>query len=247
MRPLLTLRGVSHRFGATLALRGIDLQIRPGERLGIAGPSGSGKSTLARLLTFHLEPQDGERQVSAGSSTVGPPRRRFQLVFQDPGRSFVHHWKLWEVAAEAAAIDGMDASGRRDLARMLFERVRLSPTLADRHPLELSGGERRRLAIARALGASPDMLVLDESLSGLDGPLQRDLTDMLHDVCTITPFALVTVSHDLRLLSRIADRIVVLDEGAVVEDTPIAGFLEAPLSAMGRRLLAATLGGAIRP
>lgn len=247
MTPLLTLRAVSHRFGATLALRRIDLEILPGERLGIAGPSGSGKSTLARLLTFHLKPQEGERQVAAGSSTVGSPRRRFQLVFQDPGRSFVHHWKVWEVAAETAAIDGMDASGRQDLAKMLFERVRLSPSLADRHPLELSGGERRRLAIARALGAKPDMLVLDESLSGLDGPLQRDLTDMLRAVCTVTPLALVTVSHDLRLLSHVADRIVVLDEGALVEDTPVAGFLEAPSSAMGRRLLAATFGGAIRP
>lgn len=244
MTPLISLENVSHRYGLRCALHPINFTIPRGERVGVAGPSGSGKSTLARILTGHLRPATGEVKVNRNGSSTEPrfsraDRRRFQLVFQDPGTSFAHHWKVWEVVAEAAAIEGKKNSEQRSLAKMLLERVHLPDAYADRHPLELSGGERRRIAIARALATNPELLVLDESLSGLDAIVQRGLCDLLTQLHQSLQLTLVTVSHDWRLLERLADRVLVLDEGRLVDDVPLACLPQHSTSPISRRLIAA--------
>lgn len=246
MSLLVEVRQVTHRYGAFTALDRVDLGVAAGERVGIAGPSGSGKSTLARLLTLHDSPTLGQVLVSAipVSSLRGAARRRarrrLQLVFQDPAPSFEHHWKVWRIVAEAAAIEGVSLPQQRDLALGLLDQVRLPRDRAERFPLELSGGERRRVAIARALAGSPDLLALDESFSGLDGLVQRDLCVLLDSIRAARRIALVTVSHDLLLLRRLADRVVILDEGRIVEDDHAQRVLSGPGSVMGRRLLAAS-------
>jgi peptide/nickel transport system ATP-binding protein len=234
MTPLIALEQVSFRYGDRTVLRDLTLSVTPGERLGIAGPSASGKSTLARLLTRHLEPTSGVVHTPAGLSVAS-----LQLVFQDPGLTFAPQWQVWQIAAEAAAIAGRSVREQEELATALLERVCLPARVATCYPLELSGGERRRLAIARALGASPAMLVLDESLSGLDPLVQRDLLNLLAAIQRDMPLALVIVSHDLRLLRRAVTRIALLDAGHLVEDQPAAELFAQPMSAVGRRLLAA--------
>lgn len=248
MNPVVELRAVTCRYGAVAALEETSLAIQAGERLGIAGPSGAGKSTLARVLTLHTIPSRGEVRIDGVcSSTLGGEpqrlaRRRFQLVFQDPGPSFVHHWKVWRIVAEAAAIEGLGLTQQKDLALGLLDRVRLPRAFADRFPLELSGGERRRVAIARALAASPVLLALDESLSGLDGLVQDDLAQLLETIGREAKLTLVTVSHDLRLLRRLASRILILDGGRVHEDGPAQQVIAAPQSGIGQRLRDAAFG-----
>jgi ABC-type dipeptide/oligopeptide/nickel transport system ATPase subunit len=241
--PLVAVRGVSHRFEAKLALEDVSLALAPGERVGITGPSGCGKSTLARILTLHLRPQSGVVLVDGvlcwglRQQEYRIQRKQLQLVFQDPGNSFAHHWKLWQVVAEGAAIAGYPPNEQREIGLQLMNRVKLNLEYAERSPLELSGGERRRAAIARALGVHPRLLVLDESLSGLDGPVQTEIMAILDQLCAQEKLTLVTVSHDPRVLRRLSDRVVVLNEGRLVEDTAAGVFFREPSSALGRRLL----------
>ncbi len=237
------LRGVGRRFGGVVALEGIDLVIRRGERVGLTGASGSGKSTLARILTLHEDGDAGERRVGGercergGAEVWREARRRLQLVFQDPGTSFVHQWTLKEILQEA--LRGEEA-GR---AAELLERVQLPQRYLGRKAGELSGGERRRLAVARALGARPDLLVLDESLSGLDGPLRNEMAELLVQLARQDGFAMVTVTHDWRLLGRVAERGIVLAGGRVVEEGPVEEVVERPQSAAGRALRAGAYWG----
>lgn len=246
MTPLVQLSGVSHIYGSARAVDGIDLTVGEAESWGIAGPSGSGKSTLARILTLHLRPSAGTVQLlgvaaeSYGASGIRAQRRRFQLVFQDPADTFDHRWETWQVVAEADAIAGRDRSQQMKRAGQLAETVQLPRKCLTRSPLELSGGERRRVAIARALGANPSLLLLDESFSGLDGCVQGELLQLLDQLRNELRVSVVQISHDLRLLRRASEQILILDRGRVVESGPTDGVLGAPRSEMTRKLLRAS-------
>lgn len=241
-----SLEGLSHRYGTREVLREVNLSLAAGESVGITGPSGCGKTTLARILTLHLKPERGAIRLRGLSCWDQPYqrrrdlRRRLQLVFQDPGSSFPYPWKLWQIAAEASAIAGCSVNEQRDEGLRLMNRVGLPQDYAGRGALELSGGERRRVAVARALGARPELLVLDESLSGLDAPLQAELIAMLDRLRQEENLTLVTISHDPRVLRRLAGRVLVMERGQIVEDTQSAGFFLAPSSDVGRRLLDAS-------
>jgi peptide/nickel transport system ATP-binding protein len=162
-----------------------------------------------------------------------------QLVPQDPGPSFVPHWPTWRVVAESALIDGVDPAEARARASAALEQVGLGEPQLQRTPLQLSGGERRRVAIARAILADSRLLVFDESFSGLDGPRQREMLQLLQALRRRRGLTLVTISHDLRLLRRIAERVLILENGRIVEDGPVDRVLAAPHSSAGQRLCAA--------
>lgn len=236
---MLRLEQVSVAYGARQALAAIDLEIRAGEFVGVCGVSGSGKSTLASILTLHQKPSSGRRLLHGEDCTQRcrrEDRSRLQLVFQDPGPSFPHLWTLKEILEEARR--GGVPSARRE-AEALLSLVQLPAQWSTRQARELSGGERRRLAIARALSVEPELLVLDESLSGLEEPLQEELLLLLEHLRQSMGLSVVLVSHEIALLRKAAERLVVLDGGRLVEDGPAEAIWKAP-QAVTRRLMEAS-------
>ncbi|KAB2347390.1 ABC transporter ATP-binding protein [Actinomadura rudentiformis] len=239
--PLLSLRGARRvlkgRGRTTVALNGVDLDVRPGEAVAVVGRSGSGKSTLVGTLAALDRPVAG-RVFADGRDVWGlrererrALRRRGGLVFQDALASFDPRYTVAQVVAEALR--------SRESVDALLERVGLDPAMGERRPATLSGGERQRVAIARALAAGPAVLLADEPTTGLDVLAQERILALLAGLRRDEGLAIVFVTHDLRVARRIADRVVVLAEGAVVEDVPVTG-LDFAIHPETRALLATT-------
>ncbi|GAB3478652.1 ATP-binding cassette domain-containing protein [Nocardiopsis coralliicola] len=214
------------------ALDGVDFAVAPGESVAVVGRSGSGKTTLVGVLALLDRPQHGRIAVTGadgGSTDVWamPERRRRELrrrvgwIPQDPLAAFDPRYTVGEVVAEAlpgSGRPGARAGGAATAA--LLARVGLDPAAAGRWPASLSGGERRRVAVARALAADPDVLLADEPTAGLDVLAQDEVLGVLDGA--MQGRTRVVVTHDLRIARRMADRIVVLDEGRVAADLPAA-------------------------
>jgi ABC-type glutathione transport system ATPase component len=233
------------------ALEAVDLTIMSGAILAVVGESGSGKSTLARCLARLETPSAGriwfegtDIAALAGPSLV-PVRRSIQLIFQDPATALNPRFPAWEIVAEPLTILRQGPrQQRRFRAIELMEQVGLSPQAADRRPLEFSGGQRQRLAIARALAAEPKLLILDEALSALDVSMQAQIVDLLLDLQQTRSLTYLLISHDLGLVADVADEAVVLYQGRIVERGRPAALLERPQHAHTCALAAAfRLGG----
>ncbi|REE95750.1 ABC transporter ATP-binding protein [Thermomonospora umbrina] len=213
------------RARTTVALDGVDLDVGTGESVAVVGRSGSGKSTLVGLLAALDRPDEGA--VLAADRDVwrldGRSRRALRretgLVFQDAAASFDPRYTVERVVAEALP----KGDDRRRVAELL-ERVGLDPAMAARRPATLSGGERQRVALARALAARPRLLLADEPTTGLDVLAQERVLTLLDDLRREERLAVVFVTHDLRVARRVADRIVVLADGRIVEDLPAAAL-----------------------
>lgn len=242
--PRLVLHRIGQRHDGRAVLRDIDTVFEPGETVGITGASGAGKSTLARLLTLHESPSDGRLEIDGedgahcSAARRRDWRRALQLVPPDPGLSFVARWPLWRIVAEGALIDGVPPSRARTTALETLQQVGIGGD-GMQSALQLSGGERRRAAIARALVARSRLLVFDESFSGLDAPRQDEIVGLLRGLQRQHGLTLITVSHELRLLRRWGGRVLVLEAGRLVEDGPAERVLAQPASPAGRRLCAA--------
>jgi peptide/nickel transport system ATP-binding protein len=216
------------------ALRHVDVVVGAGEAVGIVGESGSGKTTLARAIV-------GLQPLTAGSVHV--PRagggRAAQLVFQDPVAALDQRQTIGDALAEAAGLAGeRDRDTRREIACGLLTSVGLDPALASRRPWQLSGGQCQRVVIARALSARPALLVLDEPLSALDVSVRAELLNLLaalKDGGT----AMVLISHDLSVVERLADRVIVMLAGRVVEQGPVGEVLDSPRHPFTRELIEA--------
>lgn len=228
------------------ALRGASVSLRHGEAIAIVGASGSGKSTLARILTGHLEPDagdvrlDGEVLASSFHAQDRQRRRRVQLVAQDPWDALSSRLTVRELVREPLDIARQDDRQARDTAvgeALTTVGLPASGTFLDARTHELSGGQLQRVALARALIARPSVLVADEPTSMLDASEQARLLVVLRDAQLWHGLALVIVSHDLGAVRKIADRILVLDAGQIVEDGPSHVVASAPRSDAGRRLL----------
>lgn len=205
------------------ALYGVELKICACSTVAIVGPSGSGKSTLARCLACLERPDDGEiwfGGVDLAALTdrrLVPFRRQIQLIFQDPGSSLNPRLTAAELVAEPLLIHrNKTKQESRDRALDLMWQVGLRPEWGERLPHEFSAGQRRRLAIARALGVEPKLLILDEALVGLDQPIQSQIADLLLQLQVTHSLTYLYISHDLDLITRIADRVIVLNQGQVV-------------------------------
>jgi len=225
-------------------LDGVSLQIAPGERVGLVGESGCGKSTLLRAL-LALEPLQGGTVTLQGRSFTGAERelrRQMQIVFQDPAGSLDPRWRAWELVAEPLALldAPLDDTAQRKLACEWLERVGLGADAADRYPHQFSGGQRQRLAIARALVLEPALLVLDEAVSALDVSVRRQILALIDTLCRERGTALLFVTHDLGVVRAATDRLYVMQAGRIVESGATAAVFERPREAYTKELLAAT-------
>jgi peptide/nickel transport system ATP-binding protein len=230
------------------ALRGVDLEVRADSVLALIGASGSGKSTLARCLACLEKPDSGEiwfagrNLVSLGEDELIPFRRQIQLIFQDPATSLNPRLNALEIVSEPLRVARLGRRReRQERALELMELVGLSADWAHRLPFEFSGGQRRRLALARALALEPKLLILDEALTGLDLSVQAQVANLLLELQAARALTYLCISHDLSLVTHLADEVGVFHDGRVVEAASVAEWLASPRSPQGRELLAATV------
>jgi ABC-type glutathione transport system ATPase component len=232
--PLLEIRGLSKRFVqqrmlsrrkfVVQSLVGIDLSLRRGSTVAMLGRSGSGKSTLARCLAGFETPDSGEVLLQGKSEEAKKPgvRRPVQMIFQDAATSINPRFTARQVIAEPLEIARCKSKtdAERTLrALALMEEVGLNPEWAPRLAGEFSGGQRQRLALARALAAEPELLIMDEALSGLDMPLQAQMVRLLIHLQSRHGLTYLYISHDLNFISLFAQEVIVMEAGRIVERT----------------------------
>jgi len=231
-------RGVTKRFGDLEVLRGIDLEVRPGEVLALLGPSGGGKSTLLRLVNG-LEVRDGGAlRVLDTDIPLGPPaaaptdpfwtglRRRIGFVFQ-AFHLYPHKTALENVTLAPTTVDGRDPGVARERALALLDRVGLAAK-ADAWPRQLSGGQQQRVAIARALAMEPEILLFDEPTSALDPEMSAEVIDVMRALAARHDRTLLVVTHEFGFAREGADRVAFLEHGRILELGPAREVLERP-------------------
>ena len=224
-------------------LKGLDFTISKGEVLGIVGGSGSGKSTLGRAMVRLLEPSggrlhfDGTDITHLDDATLRPLRRRFQMIFQDPMSSLNPRHRIATIIAGPLELHGFDDVARR-VARAL-DQVGLPADLARRFPHEMSGGQRQRIGIARAIALEPDFILADEVVSGLDVSSQARVLNLLERLVRDLGLTLAFISHDLSVVRRLCQRVMVMQGGRIIETRPTAELFATPEAAYTRELLAA--------
>ncbi|MEW9556063.1 dipeptide ABC transporter ATP-binding protein [Nonomuraea sp. NPDC050783] len=234
--------GLVRSYGPRRVVDDVSFSLRPGETLGVVGESGSGKTTLARLALALLDPEHGAITLRGGPWTGlrerrrRPLRPRVQLVSQNPLDSFDPRHTVGRLVAEPLRLPRAE---RRARVLDLLRRVGLPPETAGRHPRELSGGQRQRVAIARALGPRPDVLVCDEPVSALDVSVQAQVLDLLAEVQAEYGTAMVFISHDLGVVHHVADRVLVMKDGRVVEEGEAEEVFARPRHPYTRALVAA--------
>lgn len=218
-------RWYSRNRSRVTALDDVSLTIHPRSTVALVGESGAGKSTLGRCLARLEEPDsgeirfDGRNLLTLRSEELFAARRNIQFIFQDSAMAMNPRLSAAEVVEEPLLIQtSMARTARRERAHAMMEQVGISPQWARRSALEFSGGQRQRLAIARALMLKPRLLILDEALSSLDLPIQTQITKLLLDLQSSLSLAYLFITHDLGLAARMADRIAVLRAGRIVAD-----------------------------
>ncbi len=237
-------RGPLRRRAALHAVTEVSFALEPSHTLGVVGESGCGKSTLARMISLLEEPSGGEIVIDG---QVADPsdhavRRSVQMVFQDPYGSLNPRRTVAGILEEPLAIAGVPAGQRRELALAMMARVGLRRDQAARYPHMFSGGQRQRIAIARALMLQPRVVVADEPVSALDVSIRAQVLNLLLDLQDEFGVAYVFISHDLSVVRHIADEVMVMYLGRVVEQAPREALFARPLHPYTRALLAATPG-----
>jgi ABC-type glutathione transport system ATPase component len=217
-------RSFWRRKTTVVAVDNVSISIPRGTTLALIGESGSGKSTLGRCLARLEEPTSGEiwfdeQKISAlEAGRLLPFRKQIQLVFQDAATALNPSFSAAEIIEEPLVVQGSGTrQDRRRRALELMEQVQLSRGWADRPPSAFSGGQRQRLAIARALASSPKLLILDEALSGVDVSIQAQLVNLLLELQRSLGLTYLFISHDLALVPYIADHVAIMKEGRIVE------------------------------
>jgi microcin C transport system ATP-binding protein len=239
------------RAGAFVAVQGADFRIAPGETLGVVGESGSGKSTLA-LATLGLLRHDGTLAVGgqrwgAGSTQDRALRRTMQVVFQDPFSSLSPRMTVEQIVGEGLTVHApeLDRAARRVRVLAALADVGLGeaqfPALLDRYPHEFSGGQRQRLAIARALIVDPSLLVLDEPTSALDVTIQKQVLGLLQRLQRERGLSYLLITHDIEVIAAMAHQVIVMKDGAILEHGPVERVLDAPEHPYTRKLVAAAV------
>ncbi len=240
-------RGILRRVvGHIKAVDGVSVAVREGQTLGVVGESGSGKTTLAMGL-LRLEKSLGPIQFNGRDisgmtwSELRPLRREMQIVFQDPFSSLSPRFSVGQIVEEGLVVHGMagDYDQRRALIADALVEVGLDPDAQDRYPHEFSGGQRQRIAIARAIALKPRFIVLDEPTSALDMSIQAQIVDLLRALQDRHGLAYLFISHDLKVVRALADEVIVMRHGRVVEQGSSRRIFETPAQPYTRALIAA--------
>ncbi|QDL91878.1 ABC transporter ATP-binding protein [Paroceanicella profunda] len=259
MTALLCVRGLKRHFAirrpgglfgkpATLkAVDGLDFDIPAGRTLGLVGESGCGKSTTARLVLGLVPPGAGEVRFDGALVTARHDaawrrqRRRMQMIYQDPLGALDRRMKVGEQIGEPIVIHepALPAPERAARVADLMEQVGLGARMAERYPHELSGGQRQRVVIARALALDPALLVCDEPVSALDVSIQAQVLNLLDDLRARTGFAALFISHDLKVVRQMSDRVAVMYLGRIVEEGAPEEVFHRPLHPYTQALVSA--------
>jgi oligopeptide/dipeptide ABC transporter ATP-binding protein len=213
--------------GAVRAVDGVTFTIRAGETLGLVGESGCGKSTLGRLILRLIEPTSGDVRyegrslLELGGGEMRAMRRAMQIVFQDPYGSLNPRMRVSQIVGEGLVIHRMGSRAQRqERVRELLTLVGLPEDAGDRYPHEFSGGQRQRIGIARALAVEPRFIVADEAVSALDVSIQAQILNLLQDLKRRLGLTMLFISHDLRVVEHLSDRVAIMYLGRVVEIGP---------------------------
>jgi peptide/nickel transport system ATP-binding protein len=227
------------------AVADVSFSIGVGETLGIVGESGSGKTTTAQLALALLAPDEGSVRLAGAAWSEAteaqrrPRRRQISVIYQDPLSSFDPRWTVRRIVEDAVPAELYpESAARRQRAAALLVDVGLTEEHLDRRPLLLSGGQRQRVAIARALAPEPSLIVCDEPVSALDVTIQAQVLDLLADLQERLGLSYLFISHDLGVIHHVADRVLVMREGRVVETGTAADIFGAPRDPYTRQLLA---------
>lgn len=248
--PLVTVSELHVQYGTRrdpfVAVDGVSLDIRPGETFGIVGESGSGKTTLGKSLVGLVPVHSGFAKFEGqllSAPKHRPPRslqRRVQMVFQDPHSSLNPRRRVGSTLTESLTIQGIGTRAEReDRAMDLLQRMGLRPEHFYRYPHEFSGGQLQRIGIARALIVSPSLIVCDEPVSALDVSIQAQILNLLSDIQDELGLSILFISHDLSVVRHIADRVVVMQCGRIVERGTTDELFANPQHPYTRQLLQA--------
>ncbi|HEV7260253.1 MAG TPA: ABC transporter ATP-binding protein [Bosea sp. (in: a-proteobacteria)] len=234
--------------GHVKAVDGIAVKVREGETLGVVGESGSGKTTLGLAILRLISSEGpivflGDRIDGLSSSAVRPKRKDLQVVFQDPYGSLSPRMSVAEIVAEGLTVQARQQSyaERREVVAQALSDVGLDPSAMDRYPHEFSGGQRQRIAIARAMALDPKFVVLDEPTSALDMSVQVQIVELLRDLQARRRLGYLFISHDLKVVRAMAHRVLVMQNGKIVEEGAAETIFSQPREAYTQALLAAAL------
>jgi microcin C transport system ATP-binding protein len=232
--------------GYVRAVDDVALTVREGQTVGVVGESGSGKTTLGLAVLRLIKSKgsinfDGRELQGASFEALRPLRREMQIVFQDPFASLSPRLSVGQIVEEGMQVHGLggDREERRALISGALEEVGIEASSQDRYPHEFSGGQRQRVAIARAMVLKPRFVVLDEPTSALDMSVQAQIIDLLRDLQSRHRLAYLFISHDLKVIRALADTVIVVRDGRIVEQGAAAKIFEAPETDYTKALIAA--------
>lgn len=251
--PILTVENVEVAFpvrrgtgkGELLGVAGVSFDLRPGETFALVGESGSGKTTLARAVNgLQAISQgaisfEGKRIDGLGRAAMQPIRKRMSMMFQDPVGSLSPRMRVGDLVTEPFRIHGAQGRNLKDEARRLLSLVGLPTEFAERYPHQLSGGQARRVGVARAIALDPALIIADEPTAGLDVSVQGEVLNLLNDLREKLRLAMMIITHNLHVVHHVADRTAVMYLGRFVEVGETEALFSAPSHPYTAALLSA--------
>lgn len=227
------------------AVDGVSFDLRRGETLGVVGESGCGKSTTSRAILMLNKPcggtinLDGKNILTLKGTDLLDYRRKVQVVFQDPQAALNPRHTVMEILTEGMVYHGLcKKEERREKAVELLDSVGLPSDILDRYPHEFSGGQRQRLCIARAIALKPELLICDEAVSALDLTIRAQVLDLLSELKKKLSLSIIFITHDIGVVQHVADRIIVMNKGKIVEQGAASQVLSQPKEEYTKFLMA---------